>query len=70
MDEVDRTEAVSRYIGVPIKTLEHWRHTGTGPAYSRLGKHVRYRRADVDSWLEAHTTRPDREVVQGGASAA
>ena len=42
---------VSAYLGVPIATLYQWRHLGTGPKAYRLGKHLRYRQADVEAWL-------------------
>ncbi|MFC3689955.1 helix-turn-helix transcriptional regulator [Aquipuribacter hungaricus] len=46
-----RIRDVATYLGVPVATLYQWRHTGTGPKAYRLGKHLRYRQADVESWL-------------------
>jgi predicted DNA-binding transcriptional regulator AlpA len=40
-------------IGVPAKTLADWRSRGLGPTYVRVGRHVRYRPAAVEAWLEA-----------------
>ena len=37
-------------LGVPLATLYRWNHTGDGPPYLRVGKHVRYRLADVINW--------------------
>jgi excisionase family DNA binding protein len=45
-------EQVAEYLGVSLQTVYKWRHLGTGPAGFRLGRHARYRLADVDSWLE------------------
>ncbi len=42
---------VTVYTGIPEKTLAQYRRESTGPAYSRVGRHVRYRVADVDNWL-------------------
>lgn len=42
---------LSDMLQVPYKSLEHWRAHGKGPRYARIGKHVRYRRADVEDWL-------------------
>jgi excisionase family DNA binding protein len=39
-------------LGIPTATLYQWRHRGEGPPSLKLGKHLRYRRADVDSWLD------------------
>ncbi|TIC82191.1 helix-turn-helix domain-containing protein [Nocardioides sp. GY 10113] len=45
-------EEVSAYLGVPVKTLYRWRQHLAGPRALRVGKHLRYRRADLDSWLD------------------
>lgn len=37
------------------KTLETWRREGTGPAFIRVGREVRYRETDVTRWLERNT---------------
>lgn len=37
---------------VPVKTVYTWNSQRTGPQAHRLGRHVRYRRADVDAWTE------------------
>lgn len=42
------------YLSLSAKTLENLRLQGGGPSFSRLGyRIVRYRRADLDAWLEA-----------------
>lgn len=43
--------AVSQYLGVPIGTLANWRYQRRGPAFVRVGRHVRYRAEDVGEWL-------------------
>lgn len=45
------------------KTLYQWRYRGEGPPALILGGRVRYRREDVESWLELHEQ-------EGGASSA
>lgn len=47
------TDDLSAFLSIPKPTLEKWRHQGDGPAYIRLGKHVRYRSEDVEAWLAA-----------------
>jgi predicted DNA-binding transcriptional regulator AlpA len=39
-------------------SLADWRHRGKGPTYIKLGQLVRYRRSDVEDWLEARTVHP------------
>jgi excisionase family DNA binding protein len=43
---------LAAHLNVPIKTIYVWRTNGTGPRGIRVGKHVRYRQADVDAWLD------------------
>jgi excisionase family DNA binding protein len=54
---------LSEMLGVPIETLYGWRHRGEGPGGYRIGRHVRYRRAAVEEWLE---TQADRRDQMGG----
>jgi excisionase family DNA binding protein len=47
------TEDVAHYLNVPAATLYQWTHRGTGPRSFIVGRHRRYRREDVDAWLES-----------------
>jgi excisionase family DNA binding protein len=47
-------------LGLPIETLYGWRHRGEGPGGYRIGRHVRYRRAAVEEWLETQADRRDQ----------
>jgi plasmid maintenance system antidote protein VapI len=42
---------VSEYLRVPVGTLAQWRARGVGPNAIRVGRHVRYRGPDVESWI-------------------
>ncbi len=42
------------YLGVPPATLDQWAYRGVGPAYSKVGRHRRYRSIDVDVFVDAH----------------
>ena len=45
-------EEVSQMLGgVPPATLKRWRTQRTGPAPLHIGRHVRYRRLAVETWL-------------------
>lgn len=57
-DEVFDTEEVAGYIKIPAKTLEQWRYLGKGPAYIKVGKHVRYRASAVNAWLDSQSKTP------------
>ena len=44
-------EDVVGYIGIPVRTLYHWRVKGKGPVGTRIGKHIRYVPEDVKTWF-------------------
>ncbi len=49
----------AKYIGISEAALRLWRSEGRGPRYFKAGeKLVRYRRADLDSWIEARLSAP------------
>lgn len=52
MESLMTTEQLAEFLQVPLATLYQWRHKRTGPKGIKIGKHVRYRRADVEAWLE------------------
>ena len=44
----------AQYLGISEAALRLWRSRGEGPRYFRAGdKLVRYRRADLDGWIES-----------------
>jgi excisionase family DNA binding protein len=50
-DELMTVDEVSEYLRVPVATLYNWRSTGTGPPSAKIGRHLRYRRVDVEAWV-------------------
>lgn len=44
-------EEVAEEFGVSLATVYKWRTQRTGPPGFRVGRHVRYRRGDVDAWV-------------------
>jgi excisionase family DNA binding protein len=50
-------EAAASLLSVRQRTLETWRRRATGPAYIRMGRLVRYRQQDVETWLEARAVK-------------
>ncbi|WP_143264176.1 helix-turn-helix transcriptional regulator [Amycolatopsis kentuckyensis] len=47
------TPQLSKRWGIPEGTLIHWRKVGRGPKYYKLGRHVRYREADIQKFEAA-----------------
>jgi excisionase family DNA binding protein len=46
---------LAEMLGIPVNTLYGWRCRGDGPPGYRIGRHIRYRRAAVEAWLETQT---------------
>lgn len=46
------TVEAADYLQRTQKTLSNWRSAGEGPPYSKRSNVVRYRKADLDEWLE------------------
>ncbi|SDO49026.1 DNA binding domain-containing protein, excisionase family [Nakamurella panacisegetis] len=44
---------LSALVGIPQQTFYRWRTDGRGPRAIKIGKHLRYRRSDIDEWLES-----------------
>ena len=62
---VDTREAAAM-VGLSPRTMEYYRTTGQGPAFSRLGGRVRYAVGDIERWVRArrrYSTRGAGRVV-------
>jgi excisionase family DNA binding protein len=45
-------QEVADFLRLPVLTLQTWRAKRTGPRAYRVGRHVRYRRDDLEAWFE------------------
>ncbi|NIA26321.1 MAG: helix-turn-helix domain-containing protein [Gammaproteobacteria bacterium] len=55
MDSIDRlltVEDLSEYLEVPVATIYAWRYHRQGPPGFRVGKYLRFRWSDVETWIE------------------
>jgi excisionase family DNA binding protein len=52
LDELLSAQDLADYLDVPLSTLYDWRWRGEGPKGFRAGKHIRYRRADIEEWIQ------------------
>ncbi|MFT0847729.1 helix-turn-helix domain-containing protein [Actinomycetaceae bacterium L2_0104] len=43
---------VADLLRVPVRTVEDWRLTRSGPPWGKLGRHVRYDQAELLTWLK------------------
>jgi predicted DNA-binding transcriptional regulator AlpA len=62
-DRFLNTEELAEYLSMPAATLRWWRHRGTGPPYQKLGRNVRYRWVDIETWLNENTVNPREETA-------
>lgn len=57
------------------RTMERWRHRGTGPRFVRVGRMVGYTRQGIEDWLQHQTrqhtaqARPSRRYDDGPEAA-
>ena len=58
MTKCSPSKKPARYLRIPEGTLRYWRHLGTGPRSFKIGRHVRYWKADLVLWLTEQTNRP------------
>lgn len=57
-DDILTPTDLSAALKVPLGTIYGWRYRGKGPRGIRVGKHVRFRRSDVERWLETQADPP------------
>lgn len=51
-DRLLTVKDLADYLGVPVATIYAWRYRGEGPPGFRVGRHIRFRRADIEQWIE------------------
>ena len=56
--------AIAQRLGCKVKTLQAWRVRGGGPSFVRVGRLVRYRPQDVESWIDARCVASTSESTK------
>ncbi|WP_440717532.1 helix-turn-helix domain-containing protein [Gordonia oryzae] len=46
------------HLSVPARTLKSWRYAGTGPAFHRMGRLIRYTEREIDEFIGATRVEP------------
>lgn len=54
---------LAMYLQVPQETIYRWRKQGLGPQGLKVGRYVRFRSEDVDTWLSARAEQSARPVA-------
>lgn len=52
-------EEVSTYLRVPVGTLYSWRGRNVGPRSVKVGRFIRYRRADLEQFVSTNRVGAD-----------
>jgi excisionase family DNA binding protein len=61
-DRMMTTAEAAEYLGVRPQTLSVWRSNKRYPIpFIKVGQGVRYRKSDLDAWLESRTVKPQSE---------
>ena len=58
LDVLLRERELSTVLGVDRRTLHRWRIAGFGPTWVRVGRLIRYPRADLERWIAERTVTP------------
>ncbi len=67
-DPIHNDSSAGSYLGgeddpVTPRTMQRMRSEGWGPVFLKIGRKVRYRRSDLDAWLDAQKRRSTSEEV-------
>jgi excisionase family DNA binding protein len=62
LDELLNQSKVAKILGVTEKFLEARRCRGGGVPFIRVGRLVRYRRSDIEAWLESRRVSSTTEA--------
>lgn len=54
-DPLLTVDQVSDWLGVPKGTLYQWRSRSRGPRAIKVGNGIRYRRSEIETYLDLHT---------------
>ncbi len=52
LDPLLSAQQLADYLEVPLATFSAWRYRRQGPPGLRVGKHLRYRSRDVETWID------------------
>lgn len=59
VSEYLRQEQAAELTNFSGQTLANWRSQRVGPPFTKVGRAVRYKRTDLEAWLESQRVQPD-----------
>jgi len=54
-------QQASDYLGLAVSTLNKWRCLGGGPVFIKMGRAVRYRVEDLETYLSSSSSQSTSE---------
>jgi hypothetical protein len=51
----------AKVLDISVQTLRNWRHMRKGPTYLKIGRSVRYRLDDLNTFMENNRIDPDNQ---------
>jgi predicted DNA-binding transcriptional regulator AlpA len=57
------SRGTARILGCSDASLRLWRTQGRGPRFFRAGKLIRYRRADLETWIMRYASDPEQKPI-------
>ncbi len=64
MSEIMTTQEVAEYLRTSVETIKRMARRGALPG-AKLGRNWRFRKADIDDWLETGGTAYEKQVDEG-----
>jgi hypothetical protein len=59
---------LAAFLNLEPQTIATWRMRGQGPPFIRVGSVIRYRRAEVESWLRSRSGTSTSQLKAAGVS--
>lgn len=53
-DEYLSPQELSELLGIPLGTIYQWNYRDSGPPRIKVGRHIRYRRSEVEAWADSN----------------
>ena len=63
MTELMTQDEVSALFDISLPVLANWRSAGKGPKFVKLGGRVKYRKADVEAFINSSVRQSTTETI-------
>ncbi|QPZ89690.1 helix-turn-helix transcriptional regulator [Thioclava electrotropha] len=67
LDRLITERDAADFLGYTMRALQNWRTRGGGPLYVKVSpRSIRYRRRDLNAWVESKLAKHSTEASIGG----